>query len=178
MLLELGHSIGERISISDLTCSKSIASYPHYRTVSQPGDFGRASLPMPVSFQPTYKSDGKMTTSLIFSKTLSEIVNFACSELKFRDESYVRTELLKGRLSIPLQVFRTTSPFLFRRWQLQLAWSLQEGQMCLGFQFNKLNAKTLQQAPSVLCGWKDSPPFSALEIDGKAAARERFHLCF
>ena len=71
---------------------------------------------------------------------------------------------------------RTASSFLSRRWQLQRAGRLQEGQMCLGFQFKKLNLKTLSRHLLSSVAARTAPVSSAFEIDGKAAA-ESFCIC-
>ena len=48
--------------------------------------------------------------------------------------------------------------------------------MCLGFQFNKLNEKTLSRYLLSSVAGRRTPISSALEIDGKAAA-ESFCIC-
>lgn len=100
MLMKLGYSIGKRISISDLTCSKAIAATFFIKnSIPARRHSGRASPLSLFHFSPLANWVGRLPPTWFSFKNYAEILNLACAELKVHRWIRSSERSLKGRLS-------------------------------------------------------------------------------
>ena len=185
MLLELGHSVGERISISDLTCSRAIAAVHFFENMISARwlweSFTINACFISSHLQIRWEDDHQFNFSLKSKpkkkkKNLSRNSEFCLFWAKSSEMNHTFGQNCskEDRPWFPSKDFsEQLVPFSLGDGSCSLLRAFRKGKCVWDF-----NSSNLMQKPSagtsVLCGWKDSPPSHCTWNRWQGSCRERF----
>lgn len=169
-----------------LLAAKQLLPSTHFIKDSIPASSqqGRASRLMPVSPQPTCKVGmwvgGSCHWWHFFSKHEAEVLNLAYSELKVHRWIESLDGSAQRKTAHDYTPGFTEQPVPFSRgWGGgSCSWEPSGRASMAGISVQRAQCGNPQRAPSVLCGWKDSPNFQCIWNRWQGTRKELLHLCF